>query len=453
MKKWQFGVCAFIVLCGLASVVWVTGYTSLARIKLGDTILPASTSDTVLATQINKMASQYHLRIAYPSHISSFSLQDLGISISPTDSIVQMRTIQHSLKARLLWWKPIALVLTDTVNKNKLETFIANHITLASEPPVDASLTISNDTVTTHDAISGLQISLPNGSTIIASTAASLSSTPVRVIATPLPPIIQSQALAGAKAKVQTALAQHITISVAGTTISPSAQDIAGWITIAPDDKNKSVLVSIDQSKVQSYLDNATSGLTKNVQNQVVIQQNDGSTSVETAGVDGVTVGDDSDAAGQIASSIFGSSPIQAKIPSSVIAYQTITAPGGDKWIEVNTTTKRLYAYQQGALLRTFLVSAGAPLTPTVTGHFSIYSKYLSQDMHGANVDGSSYYQPHVPYVNYFYGDYAIHGNYWRPVSYFGNINSSHGCVGLLDDDAAWIYSWAPIGTSVIVHR
>ena len=59
---------------------------------------------------------------------------------------------------------------------------------------------------------------------------------------------------------------------------------------------------------------------------------------------------------------------------------------------------------------------------------------------------------PDVKWINYFYRDYAIHGNYWRPLSYFGNINSSHGCVGLEDTEAEWIYSWAPIGTPVIVH-
>jgi len=56
------------------------------------------------------------------------------------------------------------------------------------------------------------------------------------------------------------------------------------------------------------------------------------------------------------------------------------------------------------------------------------------------------------PWVSYFYDDFAIHGKLLAAVDYFGNINSSHGCVGVQDDDAQWIYSWAPIGTPVIVH-
>jgi lipoprotein-anchoring transpeptidase ErfK/SrfK len=73
--------------------------------------------------------------------------------------------------------------------------------------------------------------------------------------------------------------------------------------------------------------------------------------------------------------------------------------------------------------------------------------------MKGFNADGTKYLQPHVHWINYFLpGGYAVHGNYWRPLSWFGNINSSHGCVSLPDDQAQWVYNWAPIGTTVITH-
>ena len=112
-----------------------------------------------------------------------------------------------------------------------------------------------------------------------------------------------------------------------------------------------------------------------------------------------------------------------------------------------------MYVHEYADVVRTFLISAGAPATPTVTGQYKIQTKLVSQDMSGANVDGSRYFQPRVPYVNYFYGGYAIHGNYWRPASWFGNINSSHGCVGLMTSDAEWLYYWAPVGTPVIIYR
>ncbi len=111
-----------------------------------------------------------------------------------------------------------------------------------------------------------------------------------------------------------------------------------------------------------------------------------------------------------------------------------------------------MYAYEKTNLMRTFLVSAGEPGTPTVLGQYAIKTKVAKQDMRGQNTDGSRYSQTNVQWVNYFHQDYAIHGNHWRPTSYFGNINSSHGCVGIVNSDAEWIYNWAPVGTPVIVY-
>lgn len=99
-----------------------------------------------------------------------------------------------------------------------------------------------------------------------------------------------------------------------------------------------------------------------------------------------------------------------------------------------------------------FLVTAGAPDTPTVVGEFKIQTKIRKQTMRGLNTDGSSYNVPNVEWVNYFYQDYAIHGNYWRPDSVFGNTNTSHGCVSLKNGGAEWMYNWAPIGTPIITH-
>jgi lipoprotein-anchoring transpeptidase ErfK/SrfK len=107
-----------------------------------------------------------------------------------------------------------------------------------------------------------------------------------------------------------------------------------------------------------------------------------------------------------------------------------------------------LYAYQNGQLVNTFLITAGAPATPTPIGEFHIWDKVALQTM-----TGPGYVQPRVPWINYFdhSGD-AVHGNYWRPSSVFGNVNTSHGCVGVQVDQAEWIYNWAPIGTTVITH-
>jgi lipoprotein-anchoring transpeptidase ErfK/SrfK len=49
----------------------------------------------------------------------------------------------------------------------------------------------------------------------------------------------------------------------------------------------------------------------------------------------------------------------------------------------------------------------------------------------------------------FFYAGYALHGTYWH--NNFGHP-MSHGCINLTRADAAWLYSWTPMGTKVVIH-
>jgi lipoprotein-anchoring transpeptidase ErfK/SrfK len=113
------------------------------------------------------------------------------------------------------------------------------------------------------------------------------------------------------------------------------------------------------------------------------------------------------------------------------------------KAILVSTTEQRIYAYENGQLLRSHLVSTGRSETPTVLGDYTIYVKYEADDMRGAD-----YFLPAVPYTMYFYQGYAIHGTYWH--SAFGRP-MSHGCVNLPVSEAQWFFNWADTSTLVRV--
>jgi lipoprotein-anchoring transpeptidase ErfK/SrfK len=103
-----------------------------------------------------------------------------------------------------------------------------------------------------------------------------------------------------------------------------------------------------------------------------------------------------------------------------------------------------LFAYEGDGIVRTFIVSTGVSSTPTVTGKYKIYARYLSANMHGPG-----YFLPDVPYTMYFYKSYGIHGTYWH--NNFGTP-MSHGCVNMSIPDAEWIYYWSTFGTVVNVH-
>jgi lipoprotein-anchoring transpeptidase ErfK/SrfK len=119
--------------------------------------------------------------------------------------------------------------------------------------------------------------------------------------------------------------------------------------------------------------------------------------------------------------------------------------PADERWVDVNLTTQSAYAYQGTELVRSFVVSTGISLYPTVTGQYHVYVKYRYAPM-----SGPGYYLPNVPYVMYFYEGYGLHGTYWH--NNFGHP-MSHGCINFRTDDAGWLFNnWVSIGTLVNIH-
>jgi lipoprotein-anchoring transpeptidase ErfK/SrfK len=116
----------------------------------------------------------------------------------------------------------------------------------------------------------------------------------------------------------------------------------------------------------------------------------------------------------------------------------------GARWIDVNLSEQRVYAYEGDIVVNSFIVSTGTARTPTVTGKYKIWIKLKSTTM-----SGPGYYLTNVPYTMYFYKGYGLHGTYWH--NNFGTP-MSHGCVNLSIPDAQWLYNWAFEGTTVNVH-
>lgn len=127
--------------------------------------------------------------------------------------------------------------------------------------------------------------------------------------------------------------------------------------------------------------------------------------------------------------------------PQFYVPTPTITT---GKQIIVDLSESRIYAFEDGRLVRSVLSSNGLPATPTVRGDFTIQRKYEAQLM-----TGPGYYLPNVQWVMYFYSGYAIHGAYWH--NNFGQP-MSRGCVNLPNEEALWFYEFAPIGTPVRVQ-
>jgi len=118
------------------------------------------------------------------------------------------------------------------------------------------------------------------------------------------------------------------------------------------------------------------------------------------------------------------------------------------KYILVDISEQRMYAYENGILQNTFLVSTGRTGKDTPQGITEVTDKILWHDYqwnYGPN-DPRNYYVPDVKYNLRFRQYYYIHYAYWH--NDFGFQRSS-GCVNVDFESADWIYNWSEIGTPV----
>ena len=109
--------------------------------------------------------------------------------------------------------------------------------------------------------------------------------------------------------------------------------------------------------------------------------------------------------------------------------------PRDGRHVEGDLTKQVLVEIEAGGKVHRILtMSSGKPSTPTVIGHFSVYSKTFGVNEKGM-VDS-----------NYFIRGYAIHGYPEVPT-----YAASHGCLRIPIPNAASVYGWVQYGTAVDV--
>jgi lipoprotein-anchoring transpeptidase ErfK/SrfK len=431
-----------------AIFTWVGGNIFGARFSLQNKTFSAHTSDEQMLQAVQDKARTYRLTLIQPDgkrHL--YSLQDMGMQVRAEDSVATARQEQHSPSGRLRWWKPVQLKVVIDTNQAAFAAFVAQHATIAVAPAQDASLALVDGVPQLTDGVNGKQYGIEHAERTITQAASGLQTAPLQMHLVVKQPTVTAKSLHTAKTKLETILNRSIDIAIDAEHVKPDAKEIADWIVLTPDAKTKDVTMSVDANKVRNYI-NSVAGQ-HNRPPRAQINLSDGGT---IPGSNGITITNKDDAVANVTGHLLENKELTVSLPVTRTPYKSVNTSGSGRWLEVDLTNKRMYAYQDNSLVRTFLISAGAPKTPTVTGTYSIYSKMTKKTMSGPNADGTRYVQPNVPWVNFFYKDYAIHGNYWRPNSYFGNINSSHGCVGVTPSEGAWIYKWAAVGTTVVIH-
>ncbi len=113
--------------------------------------------------------------------------------------------------------------------------------------------------------------------------------------------------------------------------------------------------------------------------------------------------------------------------------------PEGDRWVHVDLAQQVLMAYEGDTPIFATLVSSGKEGYDTPTGVFRVRHKYVSTTMSGDDPTDGVYDVAEVPWTQYYYRSYALHGAYWHDA--FGAVRS-HGCTNIAPADARWLFLW-----------
>lgn len=116
-----------------------------------------------------------------------------------------------------------------------------------------------------------------------------------------------------------------------------------------------------------------------------------------------------------------------------------------NRWVEVDISRQRIMLWEGTHLKDSYLVSTGLYGRDTPLGTYHVYLHIRSQTM-----SGPGYSLPNVQYVQYFYGDYSLHGTWWH--NNYGH-RMSHGCVNLPTYKARELWYWSPARLKVVIHQ
>lgn len=147
----------------------------------------------------------------------------------------------------------------------------------------------------------------------------------------------------------------------------------------------------------------------------------------------------------------------RSPMPGTVARAQT-----EGKHITISLSRQRLRAWEGHRVVLVTPITTGNAALPTPVGRFQVYARYSPYTFVSPWPAGSPYWYPtsRANFALEFLRGYFIHDAPWRSVYGPGsnggagpgtNYGGTHGCVNVPYNAARFLYSWAPIGTTVHV--
>jgi hypothetical protein len=153
----------------------------------------------------------------------------------------------------------------------------------------------------------------------------------------------------------------------------------------------------------------------------------------------------------------------------SLMKHYNVYGASSGAVLVVSLIGQTLRYYNNGKLVRSFLIVSGQYARPSVPGFWSIILRQHPTQFKSTEPPGSAFWYPPTPIqyaMEYHAGGYFFHDSWWRanygPGMNFPhgdssgttafNDNGSHGCINMNPNDVAWLYPQIAWGTPVIVY-
>jgi lipoprotein-anchoring transpeptidase ErfK/SrfK len=136
--------------------------------------------------------------------------------------------------------------------------------------------------------------------------------------------------------------------------------------------------------------------------------------------------------------------------------------------IVVSLVEQTLRLYQDGKLVKAFLITSGQFAKPSPPGFWHIFLRQSPTVFKSGELKGSAFWYPDtkINYAMEYHDDgYYFHDSWWRyyygPGTNFPHYDpggeefagtGSHGCINMQQDQAAWLYANTGYGTAVIMY-
>ena len=134
----------------------------------------------------------------------------------------------------------------------------------------------------------------------------------------------------------------------------------------------------------------------------------------------------------------------------------------------VSLGEQAMRVYDNGKLVKSFLVTTGRPTKPTLAGVWWVEGKQSPTTFKSGVPQSSPDYYPPTPInfaMQYHSEGYFIHDSWWR-VNYGPGTNyphaddsgdpfssqGSHGCVNMSKTDAGWLYGFVKLYTPIMIY-